>query len=198
MKVFRYCEKQVKYVPHTVKFYSKLFATSAIGVILISLGLCWVLNSYYHEYKMKRFDDQMKLIILKEQNQFNTTAMIFYMKDIKIKFPHIVYAQALLESSEFHSAIFRENNNMFGMKAASSRQSTNKGEQNNHAYYDTWKDCVIDYALYQARYLADIKTEDQYFQYLQQSYAEDTGYVNKLKTIINNKKLKEIFELAQK
>jgi flagellum-specific peptidoglycan hydrolase FlgJ len=42
-------------------------------------------------------------------------------------------------------------------------------------------------------YLRDLKTESEYYGYLQQYYAEDPNYVERLKNIINNKKLKEKF-----
>lgn len=193
MKLFRYCDKQLTYVPHTIKFYIKLFVTSTISIIVLSLGLTYVFNKYYQQYKKERIHDELRVVILNEYNKFDDTSMIAYMKDINIKFPYIVYAQAILESTNFTSNIFKENNNCFGMKVATARQTTNKGEQYDHAVFETWKDCIIDYALYQARYLPNIKTEAQYFEYLQQSYAEDPLYISKLQGIIKKKKLKEIF-----
>jgi hypothetical protein len=38
--------------------------------------------------------------------------------------------------------------------------------------------------MFQAAYLNDIKTEEEYFQYLRANYAEDSMYVEKLKKII--------------
>lgn len=195
MKIFRYCDKQLRYVPYTIKFYLKLFATSTISIIILSLAMFYVFNNYYREYKIRRINDELRVVVLNEYNRFDRTAMIHYLKDLNIKFPHIVYAQAVLESTDFTSNIFKQNNNCFGMKVATARQTTNKGEQYDHAVFETWKDCIIDYALYQARYLPNIKTEAQYFEYLQQSYAEDTSYVNKLKSLIKNKNLKQLFEI---
>jgi len=42
----------------------------------------------------------------------------------------------------------------------------------------------VDYAFYQAAYLNDLRSESEYFAYLGQNYAEDPGYVGKLKKII--------------
>jgi flagellum-specific peptidoglycan hydrolase FlgJ len=77
---------------------------------------------------------------------------------------------------------------MFGMKEAKRRPTTNKGTQNGHAYFESWKDCVIDYAFYQAAYLNSLKTEDQYYQYLSASYAEDPNYVTKVRQMANSLK----------
>lgn len=193
MKIFKYCNKQLSYIPVSKKFYAKWLLTSTVLIITLSFGLTYFLNSYYHDFKIVRINEEMKLVILQEHNKFDRNSCLSYMKKINLKFPHIVYAQAILESNDFTSSIFKENNNFFGMKVASARQSTNNGEQYEHATYETWKDCVIDYALYQARYLSDIKTETQYYEYLAQHYAEDTNYVTKLKKIIANKKLAEVF-----
>jgi flagellum-specific peptidoglycan hydrolase FlgJ len=59
-------------------------------------------------------------------------------------------------------------------------------KENNMAmhFFESWRDCVLDYAFYQAAYLSDIKTESQYFAYLGANYAEDPTYVEKLKKII--------------
>jgi uncharacterized FlgJ-related protein len=90
--------------------------------------------------------------------------------------------------------VFKENHNLFGMKEATLRITTAKGTQNGHAYYDSWEQSVYDYAFYQCRYLSKINTENEYFLYLSSVYAEaGDGYVNLIKKIINEQKLKEKF-----
>jgi len=197
MKLFKYSNKNLTYVPVSIKNYVQAGAVCVISILILSFILFLTLNKYYQQNRMIRMNEEMKLIIIKEHNKFDRTSMMYYMKDINIKFPYIVYAQAVLESNDFTSNIFKENNNCFGMKVATVRQSTNKGSQYDHAVFDNWKDCIIDYALYQARYLSNIKTEEQYFTYLEQSYAEDPNYIQKLKSIIHNKKLREIFDLYE-
>jgi flagellum-specific peptidoglycan hydrolase FlgJ len=102
-------------------------------------------------------------------------------------------AQAKLESGHFKSTIFLENNNMFGMREAKLRANLAKGTNRAHAYYDSWQDCVLDYALYYSTYLYKIKTEGEYFEYLRQNYAEDPTYVQRLKQIIKKQELKSKF-----
>jgi flagellum-specific peptidoglycan hydrolase FlgJ len=79
------------------------------------------------------------------------------------------------------------------MKQARQRVNTAKGTQNNHAYYDSWEESVYDYAFYQCRYLGGIHTEEEYFRYLNASYAEDPNYVSKVKSVIEKQKLRELF-----
>ncbi len=121
-------------------------------------------------------------------HDFSEEEMIAYIKELNIKFPHIVIAQAKLESGNFKSDIFKENNNLFGMKEAKVRISTNKGTSRGHAKYDSWKDCVVDYALYQATYLSKFKTEEQYYAYLADNYAENGRYIKLIKKIAKDYK----------
>ena len=80
------------------------------------------------------------------------------------------------------------------MKMATVRITTSKDVNREHAVYDTWMDSVYDRAFYSATYLSNVKTEDEYYSFLGQFYAEDPEYVNKLKQIIASKQLKERFK----
>ena len=93
-------------------------------------------------------------------------------------------AQAEIETGHFKSKIFKENNNLFGMKVATKRPTTNKGEQYKHAYYNSWRESVVDYAFYSAQYLSDLKTEEQYLDYIRHNYAEDSNYIGKVRSVM--------------
>lgn len=136
--------------------------------------------------KVNYISQETKAIILKEQNEFSRDKLKEYILELNIRYPHIVLAQAEIESGHFKSSIFKENNNLFGMKVATRRPTTNKGEENGHAYYDNWRESVVDYAFYSAQYLSDIKSEKEYLEYLKQNYAQDTSYVSKIKIILKN------------
>lgn len=121
---------------------------------------------------------------ISHENTFSEELLKEYIDELNIPFPEIVFAQAKLESNNFKSKIFRENNNLFGMKKASIRSTTASGEQYNHAVYESWKESVLDYALWSCKYLSNIKTKEQYLAYLGDNYAEDTLYTEKLKSIL--------------
>ncbi len=137
-------------------------------------------------------EDEIK-IILTEHNHFSSGKLISKIKEMHFRFPYIIYGQALLETDHFRSRIFMENNNIFGMKEATKRVSLSRGTQYDHAFYDNWLESVYDYGLYYASYLSGITTEDGYFDFLSEYYAEDPDYVAKLKDIIENEKLKTLF-----
>ena len=138
-------------------------------------------------------NNEVKVIIAK-QNEFSEEKLTRLISSLHFPFPHIVMAQAMHETNFFTSSIFRENNNLFGMKMATVRITTSKDVNREHAVYDTWMDSVYDRAFYSATYLSNVKTEDEYYSFLGQFYAEDPEYVNKLKQIIASKQLKERFK----
>jgi uncharacterized FlgJ-related protein len=168
---------------------------TAVSIILGSASL-------YIGYNLGRntlisLTDEEKLIIIQEHNKFNEDKLIDKLKELNVNFPYIALAQAKLETGNYTSKIFRESNNLFGMKEAKSRITTAKGTQFNHAYYESWTESVYDFAFHQCRYLPNIKTEEQYFQYLGQNYAEDPNYINRLKDIINKENIKSKFGLSK-
>lgn len=142
---------------------------------------------------LSHLNDEEKLIVIREYNEFNEKKLIEKINQLNFKFPYIILAQSYQETGNYKSSIFLENHNLFGMKEAQLRSTLAKGTNRGHAYYEDWQDSVIDYALYYSTYLSDIKTEGEYFEYLRQNYAEDPTYVTRLKTLIKNKNLKSKF-----
>lgn len=91
-----------------------------------------------------------------------------------IKFPKIVYAQAILETGHFTSRNCTVNNNLFGISY--------KGKVRK---FKNWVESVKAYKNYvQYKYVAKNHSEEEYYKFLQDiGYAEDTAYVSKLKSI---------------
>lgn len=107
--------------------------------------------------------------------------------NLRIEHPYIVYAQAIVESGNFTSKIWKENHNMFGMKMPERRATLAKKIRYGHAVYNNWRECLIDYSLYQMAYMKGLD-ENQYFNKLQNFYAQDSQYVEKIKKIKNSLK----------
>lgn len=123
-----------------------------------------------------------------QDTTFSEVALVHYLEELNIKYPDIVYAQTKLESGNFNSPLFKLNNNLFGMTTIGNRPTTCKGSKYGFAYFNTWKDSVLDYLIYQCLYLND-KTYEEYLQYLDSVYAEDEEYINKIKNIAAEYKL---------
>ena len=115
---------------------------------------------------------------------FSATNMLKLMDEVGILYPDIVMAQARIETGHFTSKVFRENNNLFGMRLAKQRNTTAVGEQNNHASYTSWRQSVIDYKLWQDMVLTKVKSRRAYLKYLSENYAQDKKYIHKLKQML--------------
>ena len=103
-----------------------------------------------------------------------------------VKFPEIVFAQAVLESAHFKSPLFERGNNLFGMQYPKKRETTAISSTNGYSRYENWHESVYDYKLWQD-FLFDKRgelTQDEYFAYLNMWYAEDKKYVAKVKNKI--------------
>lgn len=114
----------------------------------------------------------------------------------KLRFVQVVTAQAMLETGYCTSPVYKECNNMFGMKMNGRGLARHKCLE--HAYYNSVYDSVEDYRLYQSRllYLAEkqgrpCETNEDYFALLEDlphlrghRYAEDLKYIDKLKATI--------------
>jgi flagellum-specific peptidoglycan hydrolase FlgJ len=110
---------------------------------------------------------------------FSKENMIRLIYDLNIAHPDIVIAQAIIESGNFKSNIFKENNNLFGMKMPEYRKTTAIGTNRGHAVYSSWRESVIDYALWQGK-RARYQNTNQYLRRLK-SYAADPNYITKIK-----------------
>lgn len=169
---------------------------SVFLVFVILTTISFLSYTYGRLTKIENLTEYEKelLVIDLQRDEFSEEKLIELLIKLKVKFPHIVLAQARLETGKYKSKIFRENHNLFGMKEASRRINTAVGTQYNHAYYEHWRESVYDYAFYQCRYFGSVSSESQYISSLGQSYAEDPDYVQKLKNEISKNNLKKYFQ----
>jgi len=186
MKLYKYNSNKLKY--ESVN-YPQLFLKIALiyFTLFAFLGLTTAPEIEY-------ITDTEKVLIVEEMNQFSEEALIEEISRLNFKFPHIVLAQSILETGHYESKIFKENHNLFGMKEARVRVNLAEGTQYGHAYYNNWKESVMDYALWYSTYAYKCKTEKQLYKLLDKQYAEASAYVSSLQHVIEINNLKEKFE----
>jgi hypothetical protein len=192
-ELFYYCNKELRY-----KKINKIkIIVPTLSLLIIFLLLVWGTNSKTKNndiLSLPTFESDITVVNINDTlNDFSEEKLIELLLSLNVKFPHIVLAQAKLESGHYSSKIYKENHNLFGMKEAVVRIHTSKGTQFNHAYYSHWKESVYDYAFYQCRYLSTLHTEKEYYSYLSKSYAEANNYVEILKSMVIKENLKEKF-----
>lgn len=161
--------------------YERVYLRKYIGAIILGVILIVTLSSFV--LKEVVLVSAEKEVVIKTNDSFSKEKLFLEIDKYSFKYPDIVKAQAVVESGHFKSPVFKQNNNMFGMREAIIRISTAEGSNLNHAYYVDWKYCVADRALYEAQYLSKLSREE-YFSYLDQTYAEGKGYSKLLKQVI--------------
>lgn len=191
-ELFYYCDKTLQFKKINLIKYSII--TLSIITILIYSVLNNISPPTKNAVNLNDMESDVIVVNVKDTlGDFSEEKLIKLLKSLNVKYPHIVLAQAQLESGHYTSKIFLENHNLFGMKEARVRVHTSKGTQYNHAYYSNWRESVYDYAFYQCRYLSSLKTEEEYYTYLDKSYAEASNYISLLKSMVEKQKLKEKF-----
>lgn len=107
---------------------------------------------------------------------------------VGVKWPEIAFAQAVLESGHFKSVVYRNNNNLFGMKLARKRETVANGTKMGYATYENWQASILDYKMYQDYILEKRKIENknQYIGYIKNTYSESSNYMVLLNKIMKN------------
>lgn len=156
------------------KRFKALFTTLLISALIFPLGSCK--NQTESKYDAATL---LSAIGARVDSVSFSDRVLSKIIELRLEHPYIVYSQAVWESGHFKSAIFLENNNMFGMKFPTNRPTTAIGINRGHAVYESWEMCLVDYAMFQSSYMRGL-TREQYFERLS-SYAEDENYVHNLR-----------------
>lgn len=190
MKLYKYNNSSLNYKPITWKNV----IISIILLLFLSIGLGYILGE--ERIFNQNITNQTNIVdTVYIKDKFSETKLIDLLRKSNVKYPHIILAQAKIESGNFTSTIFKENNNMFGMRLARQRPTTAVSENKGFAVYSSWDLSFYDYLLYQCSAMSNFcSNEDEYYQRLEDRYAQDTNYVSSLKGIINKEKLKNLFE----
>jgi flagellum-specific peptidoglycan hydrolase FlgJ len=103
----------------------------------------------------------------------------------RIKFSHIIIAQAKLESN-LNSTVYKRTNNPFGLRIAAQRYcfATNNYDFGNYAIFANLEDAVRDMKSWQIQNAMFITKDEDYLKLLADIYAEDPDYSVKLLDLI--------------
>jgi hypothetical protein len=191
--IFKYNPETLSFEKIKKKTYFKVVVYSlSIFTVLFFIGWLtgtnrYIVNNWVHKTEVT---DTLKV----HGEPFSEEALVRLMRNSNIKYPHIVLAQAKLESANFTSKIFKQNHNMFGMRMPRQRPTAAIREANGFAVYRDWQDCLYDYMLYQANAMSTVDNEVEYFTRLEEKYCTDTGYVSSVKELIKRERLKHLFD----
>jgi len=161
-----------------MKIENRARTASVIGLIIIA----WLVGSSFVETntRIKTIVKKEKHIIFREKrDDFSEQKLKEYILELNLKYPEVILAQAKLESGNFTSRAFREQNNLFGLHVAKQRPTLAKRGRGKLAHYSSWRDSVVDYAFLVADRMRKLHTREAYFAYLDENY-DVAGYSKKL------------------
>lgn len=113
----------------------------------------------------------------------------------------LIFAQAVHETGNFTSAVFKENNNLFGMRQAKVRKNYATGTNRAHATFKNHFNSIRDYFERQKNFRIDNTNDTRFVETtVNSNYAEDANYkskwiatVNTLKSPVDIKRLGLLF-----
>lgn len=133
------------------------------AVILMLLG-------FSSGVKINTIVEKVPIIVKNKEMECNSNNVKEFILKLNVKFPKIVYQQAMLESKNLQSPAFKELNNLMGMENAKIRPTVGTDVGVRWAKYDNWQLSLIDYALWQTYMAKGITDEDDYYLLLDQIY----------------------------
>ncbi len=111
--------------------------------------------------------------------EVNDTLLVEALHYYNVKYPEIVFAQAVLETGYFKSKVCKDYNNLFGLY---------NSHTNEYFKFDHWSESVLAYMEYVQR---KYNPSECYYTFLEElPYAMDPNYINKIKQIV--KRLEDI------
>lgn len=148
--------------------YVRLFRGSLIFNIILIMTVSYAFTNPQTKYVqvVKVIEKQVP-----EDIKLNDTSLVREMKHAGISQIAIAVAQAKLETGHYTSQVCKENKNLFGIKYHKCKYV--KGDKNNHACYNTYKDNIRCYAHVQSMYLKQIDGK----------YATAPNYIEQLKQV---------------
>ena len=144
--------------------------------ILFNLGKC-TKSGFLKEDGKKVMQKIEKKLALDTPNfltsELNSQHLLEALNFYNLQYPHIVHAQAILETGHFKSRVCKEYNNLFGLY-----DSKNK----DYYKFKHWSDSVVAYKKYVQR---KHNPSECYYTFLKElPYATDPLYINKIKNIV--------------
>lgn len=170
---------------------------------ILAFGAGFSAHFLYDYFKPASITPRADLILNQQQEKpsFSRENLFDEIIAQNILLPHVVMAQAELESSYFTQGISVKTNNLFGMRYPAQRPTRAIGiylegqdsiilgtqkelrkylKKPTYAVYAHWTEAVKDYKLWQDY---SFKTKDKYIEFLSRVYATEPTYAQKIAEI---------------
>lgn len=154
----------------------KQFDSIFIPIILIII-IGMIVYRLDREDKQKTEESTNEVVVKHDSISYSSLNpkdyLMLVLIEKNIKFPEIVYAQAVLETGDFTSTLCIKHHNLFGLYNSKKQE---------FFHFNNWEESVDAYIKYiEYKYISG-----DYFEFLDSiGYAEDPNYIKKLKIILN-------------
>lgn len=118
---------------------------------------------------------------INKPEEVNDSVLLEFLIENKAWYPEILLRQAKIESGNYSSNIYKNSNNLYGMRKVGSRQTTQTSTYNGYGVYNNWCLSVLDRLLWDIFYFDNKKPSEEEYLNAIDIYAEDSNYKNKLK-----------------
>lgn len=145
------------------------------GIYVLVVSMCLIiLGLFMCETNQEKQEDntvEIKPQLCDYLIECNADNMLKACNHYGILYPEIVTAQAILESGNFKSKVFRERNNPFGLYDSKNKE---------YYIFNHWTDALL---AYRDKVQYKYKGGDYYIFLKKLPYAMDKDYISKVKTI---------------
>lgn len=149
------------------------------AILYIEIGILGIFQMYSCLYKNEPHKVIIILNVDKEKsleflNKEPKDGLLEALEYYEVKYPEIVYAQAILETGHFKSDLCINDNNLFGLY---------NSKEKKYYTFNHWSESITAYMDFvQYKY----KPPNDYYKFLLDiGYAKDPNYISKLKGIVN-------------
>lgn len=137
------------------------------AVILMLLG-------FTSGVKVNAVIEKIPIILTTKEQECTPDNVKAYIARLNLKFPKIVYQQVMLESDHLRNPKVKSLNNLLGMEVPTGRPTLGVSAGQRFASYDSWRQSIADYALWQVYMARGIDNESDYYHLLDELYCPHT------------------------
>jgi len=179
MKLYQYDKSELRFKEVSLKYYVIRF----LAILFVFSGLSFGVAT-------KIVIEKVPVIIKYEEIPFSEDNLKKEINRLNLKFKDVVYAQCIIEGASktgkrWNNPIFLDGNNFLGLKRAYLRPSTAiSWNEQGYCIYRNWRDCIIDYSLFQLQNSRNVNTEDEYIILLEElGYSTSPDYIKLIKKV---------------
>lgn len=161
----------------------------SIFLVVYAMFVCNHQDKLLHRLTIQLEQDEQILSLeysigywfINKPEEVNDSVLLEFLIENKAWYPEILLRQAKIESGNYSSNVYKNSNNLYGMRRVRSRQTTQTSTYNGYGVYNNWCLSALDRLLWDIFYFDNKKPSEEEYLNAMGIYAEDSNYKSKLK-----------------